>query len=380
MGLQATLNRYPALRVIGLILIVAFIGGLGVLALELTMVDGGEVKINSIPEAIWWAIVTMTTVGYGDYTPLSPFSRVLSVVIMFAGISLMAMLSGTIASRLVTKRLRANQGLMDIKVKDHIIICGWHHQVENLLTSLFSIGGPDSDFQIVLINEENEDKMQSLKNQYGYTRIKYIRGEFTHEAPLRQAQLEYARAVVIFPTESATGGCSDENTILAALTIKNLYSRAYVIAYVDNQNAIAHVKRADVDDVVLSENFSSFLVAAYALTPGIPQATNKLLDSESPHHFRREPIDKEFIDRPFEDLFLHNRKEYGWITIGVYLEEEQANLTDFLAAGSSQLDAFIERKLKEAGRDLSEGSRISVIVNPEPDRLIREGEGAIIIP
>ncbi len=378
MGLQATLNRHPTLRVFVLILMVAFVGGLAVLILEVTMVDGG--KIDSVPEAIWWAIVTMTTVGYGDYTPVGPLSRLLSVAIIFTGIFLMAVLSGTVASRLVAKRLRANQGLMAIQVKDHIIICGWHHQVESLLTSLFSIGGPDNDFQVVLINEEHEDKMQSIKNQYGYTRIKYIRGEFTHEAPLRQAQLEHARAVIIFPMENATGGCSDENTIIAALTIKNLCPRVYVIAYVDNQNTIAHVKRADVDDVVLSENFSSFLVAAHALTPGIPQAANKLLDSESPHHFRREPIDKEFIDRPFEDLFLHNRKEHGWITIGVYLEEEQASLTDFLAAGSSQLDAFIERKLKEAGRDLSEGSRISVIVNPEPDRLIRAGEGAIIIP
>jgi len=377
MGIQATLNRYPRLRVIGLILLVAFVGGLGVWILEGTSDERG---IKDPLDALWWAIVTMTTVGYGDYAPRGGLSRLLAVAIMLTGISLMAVLSGTIASRLVAKRLRANQGLMTIKVKDHIIICGWHHQIESLLTTLLSIGGTDDGFQVVLINEEHEDKMQSLKNQYGYTRIKYIRGEFTREATLRQAQLEYARAVIIFPTESATGGTSDEQTILATLTIKNLCPSAYVIAYVDNQNAITHVKRADADDVVLSDDFSSFMVASHVLTPGIPQAANKLLDSESPRHFRREPIDKEFVGKPFEELFLHYRKEHGWITIGLYLEEEQSSLTDFLSADSSQLDAFIERKLKEAGRDLSEGSRISVIVNPEPDRIIRKGEGAIVIP
>ncbi|UCH63273.1 MAG: NAD-binding protein [Fidelibacterota bacterium] len=378
MGIRESLNRHPVIRVIGLILVVAFVGGLGVLILELTTAGGGEIK--SLPEAFWWAIVTMTTVGYGDYTPQGPLSRILAMVIMFAGISLMAVLSGTIASRLVTRRLRANQGLMSINVKNHIIICGWHHKIESLLDTLLNIEEEDTDFQIVLINEEQEDKMQSLKNQYGYTRIKYIRGEFTREATLRQAQLEHARAVIILPSEHLTGDTSDEKTILATLTIKNMCPNAYVVAYVHDQNAITHVKRADADDVVLCDTFSSFMVASHVLNPGIPQAANKLLDSASSHHFRREPIASEFIDRPFEELFLHYRKEYGWITVGLYLEEEQSSFTEFLSADSSQLDAFIERKLKEAGRDFSEGRHISVIVNPEPDRIIRKGEGAIIIP
>ncbi|MFB0515354.1 MAG: TrkA family potassium uptake protein [Candidatus Neomarinimicrobiota bacterium] len=376
-GIGQFFARHPLLRVFGLILLVAFIGGLGVFISEGKAL-GREIK--SIPEAVWWAIVTMTTVGYGDYTPHSPFSRTLAVIVIFAGISLMAVLSGTVASRLVAKRLRANQGLTPIKVKDHIIICGWHHKIESLLNALLSVGGADSAFQIILVNEEHEDRMQSLKNQFGYTRIKYIRGEFTYEGTLKQAQLEHARAVIILPAEHATGVVSDEKTILATLTIKNMCPSAYVVAYVQDRNSITHVKRANADDVVLADDFSSFIVASHVLTPGIPQAVTKLLDSASPHHFRREPISGEFVGRPFEELFQHFRQKHGWITVALYHEEEQASLTDLLSADSSQLDAFIERKLRETGRDLFEGSHISVIVNPEPDRLIREGEGAIVIP
>lgn len=376
-GIRQILARYPLIRVFGLILLVAFIGGVGVRFLE---VRTAGPEIRSVPEALWWAIVTMTTVGYGDYTPQGPLSRVLAVLIMFAGISLMAVLSGTVASRLVARRLRANQGLMTFKVKDHVIICGWHHKIESLLNALLSVGDTKGEYQIILINEEHEDKMQSLKNQFGYSRIKYIRGEFTRETTLRQAQLEHARAAIILPTESPTSGTSDEKTILASLTIKNMNPKVQVVAYVHDKSAIAHVKRANADEVVLSDNFGSFIIASHILNPGIPQVADKILDCASPHHFKREPIASEFIGRPFEELFLHYRKEYGWITVGLFLEEEQTSLTDFLSADSSQLDAFIERKLKEAGRDLSEGSHISVIVNPEPDRIIREGEGAIVIP
>ncbi|UCD37796.1 MAG: NAD-binding protein, partial [Fidelibacterota bacterium] len=305
-GIRQFLQRHPLLRVFGLILLVALIGGTGVLFLERR---AGVQQFDSIGEALWWAVVTMTTVGYGDFTPQATPGRALAVVIMFAGISLMAVLSGTVASQLVARRLRANQGLMPIKVKDHIIICGWHHKIDSVLNALITAGEDNDKFPIVLINEENEDVIQSLKNEYGYTRVKYIRGEFTREAALKQAQLESARAVIILPIEHATGAASDEKTILASLTIKNLNPRVKLIAYVSDRSAITHVKRAKADEVVLSDNFGSFIVASHVLNPGIPQAADKILDSSSPHHIQREPIPAEFVGRPFEELFLHNRKK-----------------------------------------------------------------------
>ena len=65
---------------------------------------------------------------------------------------------------------------------------------------------------------------------------------------------------------------------------------------------------------------------------------------------------------------------------GLYTEEEQADFSSFLSADVSQLDAFIERKLIEAGKGKADGQNISVVVNPPDDHVITELEGAIIIP
>lgn len=367
----------PLVRVFSLILVVAAIGGMGILYLE-NLVPGSS--IGSFGEAIWWAIVTMTTVGYGDYTPVGLGSRTLAVGIMFIGIALTSFLTGTIASVIVSRRLRANQGLLPIKVKDHIIICGWHHKIDAMLNTFFSIDEGKFSSQIVLINEEHEDKMQSIKNQHGYSRVKYIRGEFTKENILMQANLASARAVIILPTESPTGGVSDEKTVLATLTIRNINPDIQIIAYAHDSSTITHLKRANADHVVLADNFGSFIIAAHILHPGIPQAVEELLDVHSSHHFTREPIPNEFVGMEFIDLFNHYRKKNGWITIGIYSEQEQSSFGDFLSADSSHLDAFIERKLKEAGKGIGESSRISVIINPADDHVITEQEGAIVIP
>ncbi len=370
------LYRNPLLRIFAYILMAAMVGGLGVLFLENRIGEAHE--IHNVPEALWWAIVTMTTVGYGDYTPAGGSSRVLAVLIMFVGISLTSFLTGTIASVIVSRRMRANQGLLPIKVKNHIIICGWHHKIESLLNAFFAI--EDDESQFVLINEETEDRMQALKNQYGYTRLKYIRGEFTRENILKQANLEHARAVIVLPTELPTGGESDEKTILATLTIKNMKPDIKVIAYVNEQAAISPLKRAQADSVVLADNFGSFMVVSHVMHPGIPQTANELLDSQSPHHFKRVAIDAEYVGRTFSELYSHYRKAHGWITVGLFTEEEQADFSGFLSADTSQLDAFIERKLREAGKGVGEGQSLAVMVNPPDDHVIQEGEGAVVIP
>ncbi len=54
---------------------------------------------GSIPAAMWWASVTVTTVGYGDVTPITVLGRVIAVAIMILGIGLVALPAGMLASR-----------------------------------------------------------------------------------------------------------------------------------------------------------------------------------------------------------------------------------------------------------------------------------------
>ncbi|MCY3952380.1 MAG: ion channel [bacterium] len=56
---------------------------------------------RNVPEGIWWAIVTATTVGYGDVVPNSGLGRLVATVLMIAGISFIALLSAATAARLV---------------------------------------------------------------------------------------------------------------------------------------------------------------------------------------------------------------------------------------------------------------------------------------
>lgn len=60
-------------------------------------------KFTSIPATIWWSVVTLTTVGYGDMIPVTPVGKVLTSVILLAGVALFALPAGIITAGFLTE-------------------------------------------------------------------------------------------------------------------------------------------------------------------------------------------------------------------------------------------------------------------------------------
>jgi len=93
------------LAVFGLLaLIVIYLAGVGIYHFE------HEVQpeaFGSIPQSLWWAVVSLTTVGYGDVYPVTTGGRLFTAVVLFLGLGIVAVPTGLIASALASERARA---------------------------------------------------------------------------------------------------------------------------------------------------------------------------------------------------------------------------------------------------------------------------------
>src|SRR4051812_43535363 len=60
--------------------------------------DAPNATITNYGQALWWGVVTFMTVGYGDYAPITPAGRVVSVVLMFAGVISIGIITAKIST------------------------------------------------------------------------------------------------------------------------------------------------------------------------------------------------------------------------------------------------------------------------------------------
>lgn len=73
-------------------------------------------QITDIGDALWWALVTCTTVGYGDLAPITPAGRVIAAILMIVGISALAVITANIASVLVEEDTENDIARLESKI------------------------------------------------------------------------------------------------------------------------------------------------------------------------------------------------------------------------------------------------------------------------
>ncbi len=100
--MQAMRSSRPKILVffIFVVLLVTIIGAV------MYLVEGGQEgsQFTSIPRSVYWAIVTLTTVGYGDITPITPLGQFLSAIVMILGYSVIAVPTGIVTAELFQAR------------------------------------------------------------------------------------------------------------------------------------------------------------------------------------------------------------------------------------------------------------------------------------
>ncbi len=189
-------------------------------------------------------------------------------------------------------------------------------------------------------------------------------------------------AVLLADARALSEGASpDERTILATMAVKSLNPKIKVTAQLVRKENEQHLKRAEVDDIVIDGEFSGFLLASSSLMPGVHQLVQDLLDSGNGTSIQRTNIPHAFVGKSFKDLAGHYSEKHGTILIGVLTEEREISLGDIMSDDYSAIDSFILRKFKESrmARSSSEKRRYNIRLNPGADYLIQENDVAFVI-
>lgn len=323
--------------------------------------------ISGLFDAIYWAIVTISTVGYGDIVPSTHASKILALLIIISGPVLLSFITASIASIFVERKMKEERGLETIKERDHFVICGWNENGEKVINGILNqIKG--TDVKIVLINELPRDEIQSILYHYREHQIKYVRGNFVKEDVLARANISKAQAIVVLADRS--GGHSfekaDERTIFGIMAIKSMAPKVRTCAELINAENKEHLLRTNVDEIVIRGETAGAMLSTGASNPGVNDMLRLLINGEAQNRIWRIRIPNRFVGRPYGEITHFLKEKYSAICLGILKEREKIQLSDLLSGDSTALDLFIQRKFEESGKDFFGGKK-DIIVEINPD-------------
>ena len=361
-----------------LILVMLLIASLAMFMVEPS--SGG--LLRSIWDSIWWALVTVTTVGYGDIVPKTVAGRLIAFGIMISGLFLVSLMTASIASVFVSRKIREGKGLEDVLDRDHIVICGWNDGGLALIQGLANQLKPKVPV-IVLVVELPREEVDSIFYRFKDIEFRYVRGNFTKEDVLARANVRYARAAIILSDTSGSHSRegADQRTIFGCLAIKSMAPKVKTCAELKNPENKEHLKRANVDEIVVQGEYNASILASAATAVGLSTVMKRLLDIEETNQLWRTRVPERYIGHTIEELSEYFRTKHAAILLAIVTETSPMRLEDILSTDATAIDQFIRRKFEESGRDYFAYSkeRVSVQINPPPDYVLTRQDAAIVL-
>ncbi|URA09360.1 potassium channel family protein [Thermospira aquatica] len=329
--------------------------------------SGGNDLFRTLGDALWWLIVTIPTVGYGDIVPRTAFGRLLGVIVIVFGVAFYAILSGQIVSFLIDKKLKERRGLAVVRVKKHVLVLGVNGYLERFLMVLPEFMG-DKAMSVVLVNDMSEDEFLEVKDKFPHLMLRFVFGDYTKEAVLRRAGVENAFHAFILADNFHHRSLddADDRTIMATLSLKAIHPDLPVSAEVIKIEKASAVKRAGVENVIFNGAFSPTLLSAALVSPAVPLFFQDLVANYESPRLTIVGIEPQFIGKPFREYFLAMREKYRLMVVGIYRTEKELSIEDMLS-GNDAIDEFIRSKLR--GEETEE-TKYHVNINPPDDYIL----------
>lgn len=192
----------------------------------------------SLEDAFYMAVITITTVGFGEAHPLSSGGRLFTIFLILLGFSFVAYLGSQVARAIITIEIRRLLGRKTMekkiaKLEKHYIVCGYGQIGKIVCDSLV-------DQKIPTVVIERNAKVAKLAEDEG---LYVIEGDATSDRLLLDAGVERATGVISIID-------SDANNLFIALSARELNPRIFIIARGEKIGVDDKILRAGADIVV----------------------------------------------------------------------------------------------------------------------------------
>lgn len=232
--------------------------------------DGAEQGIG-MGDALWYSIISITTIGYGDLSAVSPGARLGTIIfIVLIGLSTFSVFLGMTIDWVTEMGMKGRRGMGNVIAKDHVLLINVPSEtrVRQLIDELLA-DPQHGQTEIVVISSTLESFVHE------HERVLFVRGSILERETYLRASAEFAKMAIVLAT-SYEDPNSDAVVASAISVIDSIREDIHIVAECLNAAHARLFTSVHCDAIVYSMDISGKLLAQEAQDPGVSQLVDVL--------------------------------------------------------------------------------------------------------
>ncbi len=220
-------------------------------------------NIQDLGDAVWYAVVTLTTVGYGDFYPVSAPGQIVGAIFVLSSLGVLGVLIGKIADLFATYREHRHLGHHGLDTSRHMVLFGWNDSTARIVEQL---QGLDSEIVVVTQHREHIDAIHEQFSEVVFP----LYSEFDEPKWLDRVNLRQAHRVLLNID-------SDTDMLIHLLNLRKHFPDVNFVVAVHNEELRETFRNAGVAKVVSSDANAAHLIASVIFEPDVARFAQELI-------------------------------------------------------------------------------------------------------
>ncbi len=266
-------------------------------------------NINSIGDTFWFTIVTLTTVGYGDFYPVSWPGRFIGLAFILGSIGVIGYFISQITAQISSYFERRKLGYMGTNFENHILIIGWDKFAQQVANEVINTGKQVG----IITNDKNT--IDLIKEAYSDKNVYALFTDYSNLQAFENANITEAASIFInFP--------DDTQILIYVLNLREKYPNLNYVVSLNNPSLRETFAAAGVRYVVSKNEMASRLVASYTFEPDVAEMAESLMttalegkDYDMLEYFVTE--ENPFAGKDYLDAFVDMKMKHDCVLMGL---------------------------------------------------------------
>ena len=225
-------------------------------------------NIKSFSDALWYSIVTLTTIGYGDKYPVTGLGKIFALFFVLGSVGILGFVISQISNKIMKAMEEKKLGYNGTKFENHVVIINWNNFAQQIVLQIVNAGK-----KVAIVTKVKAD-VDYIYHNFDSKLVFVLFNDLFDNSAFQKLNIEKATSVLLNFED-------DTENLVNLISLKNIHPQTSYVISLNNPSLKSTFQSLGVTFTLSKNEVAAKLVASYVFEPEVAKITEGLMSSAS---------------------------------------------------------------------------------------------------